>query len=266
MLTGKAKLEALEIEIYDTAAAAGTAAAAAAAAAIREAARSGPVAVIFATGNSQLETLRALTAMTDIPWPAVTGFHMDEYVGISSKHPASFRNYLRTNLTERVSMKKFYEIDGSSTDLDRTLSEYSRLLTEAAPKICLMGIGENGHLAFNDPGEADFSDSRVIRIANLDIACREQQVGEGWFATLSDVPRQAVTLTIPTLLKVPRLILSVPDKRKAEAVRRTVMDPVSTACPATILRTHPGATLYLDATSASQLPENIRVPRQSLQA
>lgn len=257
MLIRKLKVEALKIEVYDTTAAAGEAAAQVAAGGIREAARSGSAAVIFATGNSQLEVLRALTSMTDIPWPAVTGFHMDEYVGISSKHRASFRNYLRTNLTERVPIGKFYELDGSSTDLATTEQQYARRLTEAAPKICLMGIGENGHLAFNDPSEADFSDTRVIRVAKLDTACRNQQVGEGWFATLNDVPQQALTLTIPTLLKVPKLIVSVPEKRKAAIIRRTILDPISTACPSTILRTHPDATLYLDAESASELPETI---------
>lgn len=257
MLIRKLQAGTLKLEVHDTAAAAGEAAARAAAAAIRQAGESGPVSVIFATGNSQRETLRALTSMDGIPWPKVTGFHMDEYVGIPPTHPASFRNYLRERLTRRVPFAAFHEIDGSSADLAATRREYARLLAEAAPKVCLLGIGENGHLAFNDPHVADFSDPEVIRLVELDAACRNQQVGEGWFASFDDVPRQALTLTIPTLLRVPKLIASVPERRKAAIVRRTVEDPISTACPATILRTHSDATLYLDAESAAELPQAV---------
>ena len=243
MLISKMEAGALKLEVHDTAAAAGQAAAYAAAEAIRQASRNGNLGVIFATGTSQLETLRALTSIPNLPWPEITGFHMDEYVGISDQHPASFRRYLRTELTERVPIGRFYEINGSSAQLAETQLEYARLLKESAPQICLLGIGENGHLAFNDPHEANFTDPEIIRVVNLDEACRRQQVGEGWFKTVTDVPQQALTLTIPTLLSVPKLIVSVPGKRKAKSVRRTVEDPISTACPSTILRTHPDATL-----------------------
>lgn len=243
----------MKVEVYDSAAAAGAAAAQAAAEAIRKVKRADRLSVIVATGNSQLETLRALTSMTDIPWGRITGFHLDEYVGISDSHPASFRRYLRTNLTERVPIGAFHEIDGSALDLAQVQSEYTRRLKEAAPQICLLGIGENGHLAFNDPHEADFDDPEVIRIVQLDTACRQQQVSEGWFGSLDEVPQQALTLTIPTLMAVPRLIVSVPGKRKAQSVRRTLQDPISTACPGTILRNHPDATLYLDPESAAEL-------------
>lgn len=225
MLIQKLQAGNLKLEVYGTAASAGEAAAQAAAEAIRQSAGNGKLGVIFATGNSQLETLRALTSIADLPWPGITGFHLDEYVGISDQHPASFRRYLRTRLTERVPIGKFYEIDGSAADLTATQRKYSRLLTDAAPQICLLGIGENGHLAFNDPHEADFSDPETIRVVQLDEACRQQQVNEGWFATLADVPQQALTLTIPALLRVPRLIVSVPGKRKAPSVRKTVEDP-----------------------------------------
>jgi len=201
----------------------------------------------------QLETLRALTSLPDVPWEQITGFHLDEYVGISDGHPASFRRYLRTKLTERVPIGRFYEIDGSASDLEQVQCEYTRLLAEVRPQICLLGIGENGHLAFNDPHEANFSDPKTIRIANLDTACRQQQVAEGWFSTFAEVPEQALTLTIPTMFRIPKLIISVPGKRKAESVRRTFEDPISTACPATILRNHPDATLYLDPESAAEL-------------
>lgn len=253
MLIQKQEVGTLKLEVHDSAAAAGAAAAFATAEAIRQTNGVDGLGVIFATGNSQLETLRALTSMPDIPWGKITGFHLDEYVGISDLHPASFRRYLRAHLTERVSIRKFFEINGSALDLAQVRREYTRLLIASAPQICLLGIGENGHLAFNDPHEADFSDPEVIRVVNLDTACRQQQVSEGWFGTLAEVPEQALTLTIPTLLKIPRLIVSVPGKRKAESVRRTLRDPISTACPATILRNHPDTTLYLDPESAAEL-------------
>jgi glucosamine-6-phosphate deaminase len=253
MLIHKLKAGALKLEVHDTEAAAGEAAARAAAEAIRQANGAGELGVVFATGNSQLATLHALTSMADIPWPEITGFHLDEYVGLSDLHPASFRRYLRTKLTERVPIGKFYEINGSAADLVEIQREYARLLSEVAPQICLLGIGENGHLAFNDPHEANFSDPAVIRIVDLDAACRQQQVNEGWFEALADVPKQALTLTIPTLLRIPKLIVSVPGKRKAQSIRRTLDDPISPACPSTVLRTHPDATLYLDCESAAEL-------------
>lgn len=257
MLIRKLKTGALKLEVYDTEAAAGEAAARAAAEAIHRANIAGELGIVFATGNSQLETLRTLTSMEDIPWPKITGFHMDEYVGISDLHPASFRRYLRTKLTERVPIGKFYEINGSAADLIEVKREYSRLLAAVDPQICLLGIGENGHLAFNDPHEANFSDTEVIRIVDLDMACRQQQVNEGWFATPADVPKHALTLTIPTLLRIPKLIVSVPGKRKAPCVRRTFEDPISAACPSTVLRTHPDATLYLDCESAAELAVSV---------
>ena len=257
MLIRKLNARDLKLEVHDTEAAAGEAAARAAAEAIRQASGTGELGIVFATGNSQFETLDALTSMGDIPWPKITGFHMDEYVGISDQHPASFRRYLRTRLTERVPIGKFYEINGSAADLAEVQREYSRLLAAVAPQICLLGIGENGHLAFNDPHEANFSDPEVIRIVDLDIACRQQQVNEGWFEALADVPKQALTLTIPTLLRIPKLIVSVPGKRKAQSVRRTFDAPISTACPSTVLRTHPDATLYLDCESAAELAVSV---------
>lgn len=257
MLIRKLKAGTLKLEVHDTEAAAGEAAAHAAAEAIRLASGTGKLGVIFATGNSQLETLHALTSMPDLPWPTITGFHLDEYVGISELHPASFRRYLRKNLTERVPIGKFYEINGSAENLTGVQRDYTRLLAEISPKICLLGIGENGHLAFNDPHEANFSDPEVIRIVDLDEACRQQQVNEGWFETLAHVPKRALTLTIPTLLSIPKLIVSVPGKRKALSVRRTLDDPISTACPSTVLRTHPDTTLYLDCESAAELAVSV---------
>jgi glucosamine-6-phosphate deaminase len=209
--------------------------------------------IIFATGASQLETLHALTAIPDLPWSRVIGFHLDEYIGIPESHPASFRRYLRENLSRRVPIGRFYWIDGSSSDPERVSKEYAMLLHSHPPLLGLLGIGENGHLAFNDPAEANFEDPFDVRPVQLDLECRRQQVAEGWFSKLEDVPEQAITLTIPAIMRVPELIVSVPGERKAIIARRTLRDPISAACPATILRRHPHATLFLDAESAAAL-------------
>jgi glucosamine-6-phosphate deaminase len=245
---------ALQVRVCATAQAAGQAAADAVAAALRAlAAERDAVGIIFATGASQLETLHALVSLPHLPWEKVHGFHMDEYIGIDRNHPASFRRYLRENLTSRVPMAAFHEIDGSAADLETVRRVYGEKLSAADPQICLLGIGENGHLAFNDPHEADFNDPETVRIVTLDRACREQQVAERWFPSFDQVPEQALTLTIPTLLRVPRLVASAPGRRKAAIVRRTLQDPISVHCPATILRTHPNATIFLDEDSASAL-------------
>jgi glucosamine-6-phosphate deaminase len=178
---------------------------------------------------------------------------MDEYRGIDEGHPASFRRYLRENLTQRVPMAEFFEIDGSSSDPERVQREYVQQLRAADPQLCLLGIGENGHIAFNDPAEANFDDPDAMKVVTLDAECRQQQVAEGWFPGFDDVPLQALTLTIPTILNVRKLIVSIPGRRKAQSVRRTLLEPISTACPATILRSHPDVTLYLDQESAAEL-------------
>ncbi|MFZ0302824.1 MAG: glucosamine-6-phosphate deaminase [Terracidiphilus sp.] len=247
-------VERLKVEVHPTAQAAGAAAARAAAKALIELAKThDSIAVIFATGASQMETLKELTQMADLSWNKIRGFHMDEYVGIAADHPASFRRYLRERLTEKVKMKSFLEIDGSSEDPERTGREYAGQIRSADPQLCLLGIGENGHLAFNDPPIANFTDPVDAKIVQLDAACRRQQTAEGWFASVEQVPEYAITLTIPALMRVPRLIASVPGKRKAGIVRRAFTEPISTACPATILRTHPDATVYLDLESAAEL-------------
>lgn len=249
-------LGALTVRIFPTAKDAGHAAAESAAATLRElGAQRNVIGVIFATGASQVAMLHALTSMPDLPWEKIHGFHMDEYIGIDANHPASFRRYLREKLTSRVPMAAFYEIDGSAADLKMIRHDYMQKLNAADPQICLLGIGENGHLAFNDPHAADFDDPEPMKTVTLDRACREQQVAEGWFPGLDQVPQQALTLTIPTLLKVPRLVVSVPGNRKAAIVGRALRDPISVDCPATILRTHPKVTIYLDEDSASELDD-----------
>ena len=244
----------INVEIHSDSKAAGIAAAQSAAKALRKLAEtSASVGVIFATGVSQMQTLDALTSIEGLPWDKVCGFHMDEYIGISADHPASFRRYLRERLTGKVSMKDFYEIDGSAPDPKKKAGEYSALLRAADPQLCLLGIGENGHLAFNDPGVADFSDPRDAKIVYLDAACRCQQVAEGWFASVDEVADAAITLTIPALLRVPKLIVSVPGHRKAAVIRRALSGPLSTDCPASILRNHPDTTVFLDLESAAEL-------------
>lgn len=253
------QVENLKVEIYPTRKEAGFAAAQAAA---EELKRLSPrekdaIGVIVATGASQLEMLRALVRIPDVPWDRICGFHMDEYVGIAKNHRASFRLYLRNELTEKVPMRRFYEVDGNASNPEKYCHDYANTLQAHHPQLCLLGIGENGHLAFNDPGVADFNDPRDMKIVELDDECKQQQVAEGWFGSIAEVPAQAMTLTIPTLLRVPKLIASVPGSRKAKIVNRTLYEAISTACPATILRKHPDATVYLDEESASELQKSV---------
>jgi glucosamine-6-phosphate deaminase len=244
----------MKLKIYPSKQEAGEAAAQAAAHAILQLQQAeGEIGVIFATGASQLAMLQALTSLPGLPWGNVHGFHLDEYVGLDENHPGSFRRYLRERLTSRVPMGSFLAMDGSDPDTDRVCREYVAQLRAVKPQLCLLGIGENGHLAFNDPAEANFEDPEAMKVVHLDDACRRQQLAEGWFQTFAEVPTRALTLTIPTMLQVPKLIASVPGRRKAEIVRRTLQEPISTACPATILRTHPDVTVYLDQESASAL-------------
>jgi glucosamine-6-phosphate deaminase len=254
MVVQQLKAGTLKIEIYPSREEAGAAAASAAAETLKEIGTgNGDFGVIFATGASQLDTLRALTRIPGIPWSYVRGFHMDEYVGIAADHPASFRRYLQEKLSRCVQMRDFFEIDGSASDPEEECRNYSEKLRLANPQLCLLGIGENGHLAFNDPEVADFSDPEDMKIVQLDDVCRQQQVAEGWFKTSQEVPAQAMTLTIPTLFRVPKLIVSAPGSRKAKIIRRALTEPISTTCPATILRTHADATLYLDREAAVEL-------------
>ena len=256
IMTKSLKVNSLKVESYESTEAMGKAAAESAADSLRAlAARNDVVGVIFATGASQMATLNALTSIPGLPWDKVVGFHMDEYIGIPDDHPASFRRYLRERLTSKVKMRKFYGVDGTSGDPEKTCREYADLLRQYNPQLCLLGIGENGHLAFNDPAEANFEDPVDIKIVSLDTQCRQQQVNEGWFPNLKAVPARAITLTIPTLLRVPRLIASVPGERKAHIVHRTLTEEISTRCPATIMRKHPDTTVYLDPASSTELPQ-----------
>jgi glucosamine-6-phosphate deaminase len=177
---------------------------------------------------------------------------MDEYLGMSDQHPASFPRYIREKLVDHVIPRAFYPMRGGAADVEAELARYAALLEEHPPDACVLGIGENGHLAFNDP-PADFETEASIHVVGLDRRCRMQQVGEGHFATLADVPRQAISLTVPALLAAERVLAVVPEARKAEAVRAALEGPVTPACPASILRTQAHVTMYLDTESASLL-------------
>lgn len=246
----------LKFEIYNSRREAGKAAAQAAAKAmISLASNMDQVSIIFATGASQISMLEELTTLPGLPWAQTAGFHMDEYEGIASNHFASFRRYLREQLVERVPIREFHEIDGSLGAAEQTCHEYASALRAADPQLCLLGIGENGHLAFNDPYDANFNDPVDVRVVTLDHQCREQQVAEGWFPSVAAVPERAITLTIPTLFRVPQLVVSVPGARKAAIIRRVIEEEISNACPATLLKTHPNATVYLDEESSVEIED-----------
>jgi len=248
------QVEKLKVEVHPNREAAGAAAASASAEALKKlAARSKNVAVIFATGASQIEALKVLTAIPSLPWSQVDGFHMDDYIGLPLDHPASFRGYLEERLVRKVPMHSFAHIDGLATDPEQTCRDYAERLRAANPQLSLLGIGENGHLAFNDPGEADFNDPLDVKIVHLDEPCRRQQAAEGWFKSVDEIPKSAITVTMSALFRVPKLILSVVGARKGNIVRRTFDDPIATACPSTILRTHPDATIFMDREAAAQV-------------
>jgi glucosamine-6-phosphate deaminase len=209
--------------------------------------------VIFASAPSQNELLAALRADSAIDWRRVTAFHLDEYVGIGSSHPASFRRFLRDRLFDHVPVAAFHGLDGEAPDLAAECARYSALLARERPALAILGIGENGHLAFIDPPVCDFGEPADVRVVELDEACRSQQVHDGSFSHLEDVPRTALSLSIPFLLRVPRAVAVVPGPAKRAAVRRALEGPVTTACPASVLRRHPHATLFLDGDSAADL-------------
>lgn len=209
--------------------------------------------VILACAASQVRFLAALTQERPVPWDRLSVFHMDEYLGIDAEHPASFRRFLREHVASRIQPRELHFLEGDCLEPLQECARYTALLQARAIDVCCLGIGENGHLAFNDPPVADFADPQVVKLVRLDEACRQQQVGEGCFPSLAAVPQYAFTLTIPALCAARRLIGVVPERRKAEAVRRALQEPVATACPASWLRRQSHATLFLDAASASRL-------------
>lgn len=243
----------LPVEIYATNADLGLAAAEQAVQALRAAiAARGAASVILATGNSQLSLFAGLRA-AGLDWSKITVFHMDEYIGITDRHPASFPRFLREKILDQVRPGAFHPVAGDATSLEQECARYADLLRRFPADLCCLGYGENGHLAFNDPPYAEFADPVWVKVIRLAEASRRQQVGEGHFPTLADVPTHAITLTIPALLAARRMLCIVPEKRKAVAVKTALTGPISENCPGSILRTAPHATLYLDAESASLL-------------
>ncbi len=209
--------------------------------------------VMFASGDSQLAFLAELATRSDLDWARVTGFHMDEYLGMAADHPASFARYMRERVVERVHPGAFHYLDGTAADPDAECVRYGRLIEEHPLDLCCLGIGENGHLAFNDPPVADFADPEVVKVVALDDACKRQQVGEGHFPDVEAVPPRAMTVTIPALLRAATVLAIVPEMRKAPAVRDALEGPVSTTCPASVLQRTAQAIVYLDRDSASLL-------------
>jgi glucosamine-6-phosphate deaminase len=209
------------------------------------------VSMIFAAAPSQLGTLTALRASRSIDWSRVTAFHMDEYVGLPDGHPALFGSWLQVNLFDHLPFKHVHLI-GTDGDPDAATAKYSECLASSPIDIVCLGIGVNGHIAFNDPPVADFDDPKSVKLVELDAVCRQQQVDDGCFSRITDVPRKAITLTIPRLLDADRLFCMVPGAAKRHAVTRTLYGPIEAACPASILRTHANCTLYLDEESTPQ--------------
>lgn len=216
-------------------------------------ARDGKVGVIFASAPSQNEILAGLRADRTVDWTRVTAFHLDEYHGVPASHPASFRRFLQERLFDHVPIRAFHGLLGEAADGEAECRRYAALLDAEHPQLALLGIGENGHLAFIDPPVCDFNDSDGVRLVELDAVCRQQQVNDGGFARLDDVPRTALSLTIPLLMRVPQAVAIVPGPAKQRAIKAAVDGPIDTACPASILRRHSNATLYLDRDSAALL-------------
>jgi glucosamine-6-phosphate deaminase len=243
----------MELLCYPTTAAMAAAAAREACAVLSAAiAARGAASAMFATGNSQLAFYEALAREPGVDWSRVTCFHIDEYCGITAEHSASFRRYLQARLEAVLQPRAVHYLCGEAEDADAECARYTALLAAHPLDLCCLGVGENGHLGFNDPpplGGADFADPAVIKRVTLDEACRLQQVGEGHFATLDDVPRFALTATIPAMLAAKAVLCIVPERRKAAIVQRTLLDPVSTACPSTILRRAAHVKMYLDGES-----------------
>lgn len=209
--------------------------------------------MMFAAAPSQSDALEALLAEPDIDWSRVHAFHMDEYIGLDPEAPQGFGNFLRRAIFAQKPFASVSYINPAATDPQAEADRYQKLLLENPMDICVLGVGENGHVAFNDPAVADFNDSRLVKTVELDDICRNQQVNDGCFAKLDDVPKTAMTVTVPGLMRARALFCIVPAKTKANAIAELVNGEISEHCPATILRRQPAAKLYLDADSSSLL-------------
>jgi glucosamine-6-phosphate deaminase len=249
------KKDNLVVRIFETPIELGVAAADLAAGLLKKAiAEKGFANLILATGASQFLFLENLQKM-EIDWKKITVFHLDEYKGLPETHPASFRKYLKERILEAVKPKMVYYLEGDAADIDSEVKRYEGLLKNHPIDVACIGIGENGHIAFNDPPVADFNDPFLVKVVQLDEACRRQQFGEGWFPTMNDVPKEALSLTITAIMASKNIVCTVPDERKAEAVKNTLYGEIKTTCPASILRTHLHATLLIDRPAASKIPK-----------
>lgn len=246
---------AMEVRIFGTKGEMGAAAAAAGADRIREAlAGGGEARIVMASAASQFEVVEALTVAPGIAWERVTLFHLDEYIGLSSTHPASFSKFLRDRFIAKLprGLKEFHAIEGEH-DAAAECARIGELLAERSPEVAFIGVGENGHIAFNDP-PADFETEAPYLVVELDEICRQQQVGEGWFPNLEAVPTHAMSMSVRQIMKAGRIVCTVPDERKADAVQKAVGEMVSPDVPATILQEHNDCLLFLDEAAASRLP------------
>jgi len=212
----------------------------------------GSAVIIVATGASQFDFLAYLCAASDIEWSKVRMFHLDEYVGMSDQHPASFRKYLKERFLSKLGITDYHLIQGDAPDIHAEITRMNERIEKYHPDLAFVGIGENGHLAFNDP-PADFEVDDPYILVTLDEKCKKQQMGEGWFPTLADVPSQAVSMSIKQIMRTPSIICTVPSAVKAEAVRDCLEKEISPVYPASILRTHPDCTIFLDEDSAALL-------------
>lgn len=215
--------------------------------------KKGEISVIWAAAPSQNDVLKALSENKDIKWDKINAFHMDEYIGLSKDAPQGFGNFLKEHIFGLVPFKSVNYIDVSATDADAEADRYAKVLSKQKIDVVVLGIGENGHIAFNDPPVADFSDDFIVKPVKLDEVCRQQQVNDGCFKTINDVPTHALTLTVPTLFNADYLFCIVPAPTKANAVYETINGSIDEHCPASILRLHDNAVLYLDADSSKLL-------------
>lgn len=251
------KVQELNIDIYQRPEEMGQAAADFVESKINDAiATKGIARIILATGSSQFTFLKALK-QSKIDWKKVIVFHLDEYYGLPDTHPASFRKYLKERILDFINPAEVYFLNGDSEDIEKEMDKYSARLKEHEIDVACIGIGENGHIAFNDPPVADFNDTKLVKLVELDEQCRNQQYGEGWFPTIDDVPKMALTLTIPAIMNSKVISCVVPDERKSEAVYNALYGAVTTDCPASVLRTHKNIKLFLDVRSASRLQKSI---------
>ena len=253
------RVRGVSVQVYERKSDLGRAAARHGAGILREAiAARGSARIIVGTGPSQNETIEALVRSPDLSWDRVEVFHMDEYAGLPASHPASFRRWLKTHLADIVRPGRVHYLEGDAGDPEAECRRYGDLLRSAPMDISFIGFGENGHIAFNDPGVADFEDRAAVKRVVLDERCRLQQVGEGHFPDLASVPPEAITITCPLLVSAAHLVCSVPDRRKAEAVRNAIEGPLGERCPASLVLTHPRCAIFLDTESASLL--NLAAP------